>query len=323
MRQLTISEAYREALHEEMSRDESVFVIGEDIGHYGGMFEVTKGLLKEFGPTRVIDTPISEGAIAGAAIGAAMAGMRPVAEIMYCDWLTLAMDQIVNFGAMLTYAYGGQIKIPVVIRTTVGSWTVGAQHAKSLEAWLIHVPGLKVVMPSTPADAKGLLKAAIRDDNPVVCVEHKMTYRETGPVPEGEYLVPIGIADVKRPGRDVTVIATGKMVLEALKAAAVLDREGVSAEVVDPRTLSPLDADTLVASARRTGRVLVVHEAWRQGGVGAEIAAVVGEQAFGALRQPVQRLAALDVPPPFSEVLEREVKPDAEKIVAAVRGMLG
>lgn len=322
MRQLTISQALREALYEEMSRDESVFVIGEDIGHYGGMFEVTQGFLKEFGPTRVIDTPISEAAIAGAAIGAALAGMRPVAEIMYCDWMTLAMDQIVNYGAMLTYAYGGQVKIPVVIRTTVGSWTVGAQHAKSLEAWLFHVPGLKIVMPCTPYDAKGLLKSAIRDDNPVICVEHKMIYRETGWVPEEEYFVPIGVADVKREGRDVTVIATGKMVLEALQAAGDLEKEGLSVEVVDPRTLSPLDTETLVASAKKTGRVLVVHEAWRQGGVGAEIAAVLSEAAFGSLRQPVRRLAALDVPPPFSPALEPVVKPDAAKIVAAIRSMM-
>ena len=321
MRTITVSQALREALREEMIRDGSVFVVGEDIGHYGGTFEVTKGLLEEFGPDRIINTAVSENAIVGLGVGAALAGMRPVSEIMFCDWMTCAMDQIVNYAAMLPYAYGGQAHIPLVIRTTVGSHG-GAQHSKSLEAWLAHVPGLKVVMPATPYDAKGLLKAAIREDNPVVIFEHRHLYSLSGPVPDEEYVVPIGQAEIKRTGSDVTVIATSEMVWEALAAADVLARENVQVEVVDPRTLSPLDGDTLVASAQKTGRVLIVHEAWRFCGVGAEIAAVIYEQAFRKLKSPIRRLAHLDVPHPYSPALEKVVKPSKEKIIAEVREMI-
>lgn len=321
MRQITIGEALREGLREEMNRDESVFMIGEDIGHIGGSVGATKGLFQEFGPERIIDTPISEAAIMGTAVGAALAGFRPVAEIMFCDWLPIAMNQLVNYAGMLTYALGGQVRIPLVLRTTVGVHG-GAMHSKFLEAWVAHVPGLKVVMPSTASDMKGLIKSAIRDDNPVVLFENRHLYKESDPVPEGEYLVPIWVADVKRQGKDVTIIATSKMLREALVAAEELSKEGVSAEVIDPRTLAPLDLPTLVRSARKTRHVLVAHDAWRRYGVGAEIAASITEELFEELEQPVRRLGFPDVPPPFSLGLDAALRPNATKIVTAVREML-
>ena len=320
MSELTVAEAINQALFEEMRRDERVLMIGEDIviDGWGGC---TAGLFDEFGPRRVINTAISENAIIGAAVGAAMVGMRPVAEIMFSDWLTCGMDQAVNFAAMLTYSYGGQVSIPLVIRTTAGHHG-GAQHSKSMEAWMTHVPGLKVLMPSCASDAKGLMKSAIRDNNPVIIFENRHTYTIKDEVPDEEYLVPIGKADVKRHGRDLTIIATGFMVQHALDAAKVLIRENIDVEIVDPRTLSPLDMPTLVRSARKTGRVLIVHDAWRNGGIGAEIAASLYEELHGELRRPIQRLAHLDVPHPFSPALEEVVRPNCDKIIQAVRDMM-
>jgi pyruvate dehydrogenase E1 component beta subunit len=320
MRELTVAQALNEAFFEEMRRDSRVFVIGEDIAVYGGWGGVTKGLIDEFGPGRVINTPIAENAIVGAAVGAALVGMRPVAEIMFSDWLTCGMDQAVNFAAMLTYSYGN-VRLPLVIRTTTGHHG-GSQHSKSLEAWVTHVPGLKVIMPSDAADAKGLLKAAIRDDNPVMFFENRHTYPLKSEVPTEDYVIPIGKAEVKREGRDITVIATGYMVPQSLQAADDLARDGISLEVVDPRTLAPLDTATLVRSARKTGRVLIVHEAWRNCGIGAEIAATLYEELYGDLRQPIERLAHLDVPHPYSPVLEDAVRPDRQKIAQTARNMV-
>ena len=322
MPMLSIQKAVNAALHEEMERDPSVFVMGEDVGLYGGHQEVTAGLYERFGPERVIDTPCSEAVIAGAAVGAAIDGMRPVAEIQHIDFISMALDAIVNHGAVLRYAYGGQISVPVVIRTQGGSHTVGTQHGKSLESWLVHIPGLKVVMPSTAYDAKGLMKAAIRDSNPVVFVEHKLTYRQQDDVPDGDYVVEIGKADVKRKGRDVTIVATSKMVSESLEAAALLAKEGIDVEVVDPRTLMPLDTDAILASIEKTGRLLVVHEAWTTGGYGAEVVARLCELGFRHLKAPPLRLGAADVPIPFSPVLESAAKPGKESIMSAVRRLV-
>jgi pyruvate dehydrogenase E1 component beta subunit len=297
--------------------------MGEDVGLYGGHLEVTGGLLDRFGGERVIDTPISEAIIGGAAVGAAIGGMRPVAEIQHIDFIPLALDAIVNHGAVLPYAYDGQITVPVVIRTQGGSFPVGTQHSKSLEAWLVHIPGLKVVMPSTPGDAKGLLKAAIRDPNPVVFVEHKLIYRLTGEVPDGEYLIEIGKAEVKREGRDVTVVATSKMVHETLEAAEALSDQGIDVEVIDPRTLMPLDTETIFRSVEKTGRLVIVHEAWTTGGYGAEIAARVSESAFHYLKGPILRLGAADVPIPYSPPLEEAARPTAAKILSGIQNLLG
>lgn len=322
-KEMTYAEAIRDAIRQEMRRDPSVFVMGEDVGVYGGIFKVTQGLYEEFGEERVRDTPISEAVIAGAAVGAAVTGMRPVAEIMFVDFTTIAMDQIVNQAAKMRYMFGGKVKVPLVLRTTVGTGrSAAAQHSQSLEAWFMHVPGLKVVMPSTPADAKGLMTASIRDDNPVVFLEHKLLYRVPGPVPEGEYLVPIGKADVKRPGSHCTVVATSLMVSRSLEAAEKLRAEGIEVEVVDPRSLRPLDLDTIVSSVKKTGRCLVVHEACRFAGPGAEIAASVAEAAFDYLDAPIKRLGGWDVPVPFAPVLEKAVVPSAEDIVEAVGEML-
>lgn len=322
MRELSIQRAINEALHEEMERDESVFVMGEDVGKYGGHLEVTKDLLDRFGAGRVIDTPISEAAIAGSAVGAAIGGMRPVAEIQHIDFITIALDAIVNHAAVLPYAFGGQIRVPVVIRTQGGSTTVGAQHCKSLEAWLVHVPGLKIVMPSTAYDAKGLMKSAIRDPNPVIYIEHKLTYRHKGEVPEGEYVVEIGKADVRRAGGDVTVVATSRMVHESLAAAEELEKEGIAVEVIDPRTLVPLDMDTILGSLKKTGRLIVVHEGWTRGGFGSEVVSAVCETAFDLLKVPPRRLGAADVPPPYSPALEKISIPSRESIARAVRAMM-
>jgi len=324
MKETTYREALREALREEMLRDKSVFLLGEDIGRYwGGAFGVTKGLAEEFGDERVRDTPISESAIIGVGVGAAITGMRPVAEIMFGDLSALAMDQIANQAAKLRYMFGGQAKVPLVIRTPFGAGVnIAAHHSQSLEAWFMHTPGLYVAVPSTPYDAKGLLKTAIRGSNPVFFVEHKLLYPVKGTIPEEEYTVPFGVADVKREGDDVTVFATLYMVHKALAAAEQLSRQGISAEVVDPRTLVPLDKKTLVNSVKKTGRIVIVTEDCKTGGVSAEIAAVVAEDALDYLDAPIKRLAEPDTPIPFSPPLEQYVIPNEKSIVKAVKELV-
>ncbi|HHU64118.1 MAG TPA: alpha-ketoacid dehydrogenase subunit beta [Clostridiales bacterium] len=321
MRQLTGRQAVAEALMEEMMRDEKVFLLGEDIGIYGGAFGVTAGFIEKFGPERVRNTPISEAAIVGAAVGASMTGMRPVCEIMFMDFVTIASDQLVNQAAKLRFMFGGQAKAPMVLRTPAGAAAAGGQHTQSLEAWFTHIPGLKVVMPSTPYDLKGLLKASIRDDNPVLFVEHKLGYGEKGEVPEEDYVIPLGVADIKREGKDVTIIATSHMVFKALEAAKYLEqKEGIDAEVVDPRTLVPLDIDTIVNSVCKTGRAVIVHEACERGGVGGEIAArIIDSRAFDYLDAPIKRVGGLNIPVPYCPVLEKAYIPSVEKIVKAVK----
>jgi pyruvate dehydrogenase E1 component beta subunit len=323
MRELTYREALREALQQEMRRDPSVFIMGEDVGIYGGTFKVTQGMIEEFGEKRVRDTPISEAAIAGVATGAALAGCRPVAEIMFMDFITISIDELVSQTAKLRYMFGGKTDVPMVLRTPAGSGMgAAAQHSQSLEAWFVHVPGLKVVMPSTPYDAKGLLLASIRDNNPIIFVEQKLLYNSKGEVPEEDYVVPLGVADVKREGRDATVVATGVMVKRALEAAEILAEEGIEAEVVDPRTLKPLDDETIIRSVKKTGRMLVVHEACITGGFGGEVVArIVGSEAFDYLDAPVLRLAGLDTPIPYNKNLERHTVPQVENIVASVRDL--
>ncbi len=324
MREITYAEAIREALRQEMQRDEHVFLMGEDIGVYGGAFGVTLGLLDEFGPERVRDAPISEAVIAGAAAGAAMTGMRPVAEIMFMDFTTIAMEQIVNQAAKTRFMFGGKAEVPMVLRTPGGSGTGAAgQHSQSLEAWFVHSPGLKVVMPSTPYDAKGLLVASIRDDNPVIFVEQKLLYRSKGPVPEELYGVPLSVADVKREGRDLTIVATGVMVSRSLAAAEVLAAEGIEAEVVDPRTLKPYDAATINESVIKTGRVLIVNEGYKTCGFAAEISAMISEgPAFMYLNAPLRRLTGLDIPIPYNRTLEYHTVPQEEDIIAAARELV-
>jgi len=323
MRKVRYVNALNEALREEMRRDERVFLMGEDIALYGGAYQVTRGLYKEFGLERVRDTPISEAAIAGAAAGAAMTGLRPVAEIMYIDFSTIAMDQIVNIAAKNRYMFGGKSKVPVVYRTQGGAGRgIAAHHSQSLEAWYVHVPGIFVVMPSTPFDAKGLLKTCIRDDNPVIFIEHKMLYGTEGEIPEQEYTVPLGVADIKREGTDVTIIAYSRMVLFALEAAEELAEEGISVEVVDPRTLKPLDLDTIINSIKKTNRAIVVYEGYKTCGVGAEIATLIMEKAFDYLDAPVVRVAGEDVPIPMSPVLEEAAIPSKEKIIEAVKKII-
>jgi len=323
-RELTFGQAIKEALAEEMRREPRVFIIGEDVAEAGTVFKVLSGLVEEFGRERVIDSPISEAGITGIGVGAAMTGMRPVVDIMFGDFITLAMDQIVNQAAKVHYMSGGKLRVPLVIRTTMGATRrSAAQHSQSLYAWVAHVPGLKVVLPATPADAKGLLKSAIRDDNPVVVFEDKMMYQLKGPVPDGEYTIPLGVADVKRTGTDVTIVATSSMVHVALEAAGRLDGTGISAEVVDPRTLLPLDAETLIASAQKTGRVIVVDEGYQQFGVTAEIASVIAEGAFDSLDAPVARMGAMNVPVPFSPVLEDQTVPTAEAVARAAMRLCG
>ena len=324
MREISYRDALREALREEMIRDPTVFLIGEDIGRYwGGAFKVTKGLAEEFGDERVRDTPISENAIIGVAVGAAITGMRPVAEIMFGDLTALAMDQIANQAAKIRYMFGGQAKVPLVIRTPFGGGVnIAAHHSQSLEAWFMHVPGLQVVVASTPYDAKGLLKTAIRNDNPVVFCEHKLLYPLTGHVPEEEYTIPFGVADVKREGTDVTVVATLYMVHKALAAAEILAKEGISVEVVDPRTLVPLDKETITESVRKTGRVVIVTEDCKTAGVSAELAALIAEEALDYLDAPVKRVTTFDVPIPFSPPLENFVIPDEKRIIKAIKEII-
>jgi len=323
LRQLTIGQAVNEALAEEMRRDPAVFILGEDVAEAGTPFKVLKGLVEEFGTERVVDTPISEPGFTGIALGAAMTGMRPVVDIMFGDFLTLVMDQVANQAAKVHYMSGGRLKAPMVIRTTLGATRrSAAQHSQSLHAWVSHVPGLKVALPSTPADAKGLLKTAVRDDGPVVVFEDKMMWQLKGPVPVGEYLIPFGVADVKREGRDVTLVATSSMVQAALAAAEILAAEGVEAEVVDPRTTVPLDRDALVASAMKTGRCIVVDEGHQSYGVTGEIASAISEGAFYHLDAPVQRMGAMDVPVPFSPVLEDQTVPTPESIAERARTLV-
>jgi len=324
-RVLTYAEALNEGLREEMRRDPRVFVMGEDVAVWGGggVFGVTKGLVEEFGAERIRDTPISEEAIAALAVGAAMAGARPVAEFMYADFMTLAMEPIVNQAAKIRYMFGGKARVPVVFRAQEGAGRGNAaQHSQSLEAWFCHIPGLKVVTPSTPADAKGLLVSAIRDDNPVVFLEHKMLYNTKGPVPAGEHTVPLGVADVKREGRHVTVVGIHTMVHKALAAAETLAREGIELEVVDPRTLVPLDVETIVASVRKTGRLIVTHEAYERAGIAAEIITQVITAAFDSLDAPPVRLCAKNVPIPYNAGLEAAALPQTDDIAAAARQLL-
>jgi pyruvate/2-oxoglutarate/acetoin dehydrogenase E1 component len=325
-REVTFAQAINEAMHEEMARDSSVFVMGEDVAVAGGVYKLTRGLLDAFGPERVRDTPISEAAIAGLAVGAAMTGMRPIAEIMFGDFLALVMDQLVNQAAKVHYMSGGSLRVPLVIRTTMGAGRrAAAQHSQSLCAWLAHIPGLKVVLPSTPFDAKGLLKTAVRDNNPVIFFEDKMMYQKKGLLPEGpaDYTVPFGSADVKRSGTDVTVIATSSMVHVALEAADGLAHEGIAAEVIDPRTLTPLDEETLIQSVKKTSRCIVVDEGYQRFGATAEIAAVVGEKAFYYLDAPVHRIGAMDVPIPFSPALEDQTIPSPETVMTVARKLMG
>lgn len=315
----TYLESIRAGLNEEMGRDSSVYLFGEDVA-LGGPFGVTNGLAEVFGKNRVVNTPISEGTVMGLAIGAATAGLRPIVEIMFIDFITLAMDQLVNHAAKLHYMSGGQLKIPLTVRVQCGvSGNMGAHHSQSLEAWLAHVPGLKVVMPSNPADAKGLLKASIRDDNPVVFVEHRGLYWTRGEVPEGDHVVPIGKAAVARNGDDLTIVATAKMLAVALDAAEELSSNGISVEVIDLRTLSPLDVGTIVNSVKKTTRLILVHEAVEQGGVAAEIATRVQKEAFYYLDSPVARVAAPFAPVPASPALENSFVPTKVEIIRAVR----
>ncbi|NQT46881.1 MAG: alpha-ketoacid dehydrogenase subunit beta [Candidatus Omnitrophica bacterium] len=323
MREISYSEAIREALKEEMLKDESVFLLGEDIGFYGGAFGVTRGLIDEFGPERVKNTPISENSFVGVAVGAAMVGMRPIVEIMFMDFITLAMDQIVNHAAKLHYLYDGQVRIPLVVRTPAGAGRgYGASHSQSLEAWFMHVPGLKIVSPSTPYDAKGLLKTAIRDNNPVIFIENKLLYAAKGDVPKKEYTIPLGKADIKKRGKDLTIIAYSRMVHLALEAAEELKGGGVEAEVIDLRSLVPIDMDTVINSVKKTGRVIVVEEDNLTGGVGAEISSLVNEHVFKKLKAPVRRVASADVPIPCAPALEQAILPSKDKLIKIAKEIM-
>ena len=322
VRELTMAEAVREALSEEMRRDSTVFIMGEDVAEAGTPFKVLSGMVEEFGKSRVIDTPISEPGFTGIGVGAAMTGLRPVVDIMFGDFLTLVMDQLVNQAAKVHYMSGGAWKVPMVLRTTLGaSRRSAAQHSQSLQAWLSHVPGLKVVLPSTPYDAKGLMKTAIRDDNPVIFFEDKMMFKLKGPVPVEDYTIPFGVADVKREGEDITIVATSSMVQVALGAATLLEEIGVSAEVVDPRTTWPLDEKTLIESAKKTSRAIVLDEGYEKYGVTAEIASVIATGAFYDLDAPVKRIGAIHVPIPFSPPLEDATIPTEKTVFEVARVM--
>jgi pyruvate dehydrogenase E1 component beta subunit len=323
-REITFAEAIREALAEEMRRDPRVFIIGEDVAEAGTPFKVLSGLVEEFGRDRVIDTPISEPGFSGIGVGAAMTGLRPVVDLMFGDFITLAMDQIVNQAAKVHYMSGGKLKVPMVFRTTLGATRrSAAQHSQSLHAWVSHIPGLKVVVPSTPFDAKGLLKTAIRDENPVVFFEDKMMYKLTGPVPADDYTIPFGVADIKRQGDDITLVATSSMVQIALGAAKMLDEIGIRAEVIDPRTTFPLDKETLIESAKKTARAIVIDEGYERYGVTAEIAAVIADGAFYYLDAPVKRIGAMDVPVPFSPALEDLTVPTEQSVFEAAKQLCG
>lgn len=324
LRELTYAEALREGLRQLMEEDEHIFLIGEDIGVYGGAFGVTAGLIDQFGPERVIDTPISEAGIAGACIGAALTGMRPIGEIQFMDFVTLSMEQLVLQAAKVRFMFGGKASVPMVLRMPGGSGTgAAAQHSESLENWFVHVPGLKVVMPSTPYDAKGLLRAAVLDNNPVIFVEHKLLYKTKGHVPEDRYIVPLSQTKVVRSGKHLTVVATSIMVVRALQAAEQLAQEGIELEVIDPRTLKPLDDAPIIESVKKTGRALVVHEAVEMGGFGGEIAArIAGSEAFDYLEAPIRRLAGLDIPIPYNRELEYHAVPQVESIVREARKLV-
>lgn len=323
-RELTFAQAIREALDEEMARDPNIFVLGEDVAAWGGVFRCTEGLVDKYGTDRVVDTPLSEEGYVGLAVGAAMTGMHPVPEIMFGDFITLAMDQIVNQAAKMRYMTGGQVKVPITFRATMGGGrSSGAQHSQSWHAWFAHVPGLKVAVPSTPYDAKGLLKTALREPNPVVFFEDKVMYAKVkGPVPEEEYTIPFGKADVKRTGADVTLIAMSRMIHPTLAAADLLEKEGISAEVIDPRTLTPLDEETLIASVRKTGGAVIIDEGYNRFGMTAELASVITYGAFDYLDAPIERLGATDVPIPFSPPLEFSTIPDEKKIIERVHRVL-
>jgi pyruvate dehydrogenase E1 component beta subunit len=323
-RELTFAQAIREALAEEMRRDPTVCIFGEDVAEAGTPFKVLSGLVEEFGAERVIDTPISEAGFTGIGVGAAMTGLRPVVDIMFGDFITLTMDQMANQAAKVHYMSGGKWKVPMVMRTTLGATRrSAAQHSQSLHAWFSHVPGLKVVLPSTPRDAKGLLKSAIRDDNPVVFFEDKMMYKTKGPVPEEDYTIPFGVADIKREGDDITIVATSSMVQVALGAAQLLEQSGISAEVIDPRTTWPLDEKTLIDSVTKTGRAIVVDEGYGRYGVAGEIAAVIAEGAFYNLDAPVKRVGAMHVPIPFSPPLEDVTVPTEKSVSDVARELCG
>lgn len=322
MREIKYAEALREALAEEMRRDERVFVFGEDV-KLGYAFTVCKGLIDEFGPERVFDTPICEQTIVGVAVGSSMMGMRPVPEIQFCDLLPLCMDQICNQAAKLRYMSGGQVSFPLVVRSPAGRWGgFAAQHSQTLDAWFMNVPGLKVAVPATPYDAKGLLKAAIRDDDPVLFIERKLLYQIPGPVPEEEYIVPLGEARIHREGSDLTIVAIGRMVPVALEASGVLGKEGVRATVLDPRTLIPLDRKAILESVKKTHRVVIVEEGPKTGGVGGEIAALIAEEVLDYLDAPIRRIAALDTPIPFNSALEDSVFPNTHRVVEVVRDLM-
>ncbi len=324
VRVLTLGQAVREAIAEEMRRDPRVFIMGEDVAEAGTPFKVLSGLVEEFGTSRVIDTPISEAGITGLGVGGAMTGMRPIVDIMFGDFIALAMDQIVNQAAKVHYMSGGKLKVPLVVRTTMGATRrTAAQHSQSLHAWVSHVPGLKVVLPSTPYDAKGLLKTAIRDENPVIFFEDKMMYQLKGPVPEEDYTIPFGVADIKRTGTDITLVATSSMVQIALEAAEQLAAIGISAEVIDPRTTFPLDKQAMIESAKKTSRAIVIDEGYERYGVTAEIAAVIADGAFYYLDAPVKRMGALDVPVPFSPTLEDVTVPTATTVMDLAKTLCG
>jgi len=323
MKKVTYAEAVCEAIDEEMQRDENVILLGEDVGKLGGNFKATAGLYDKYGEWRVKDTPISENSFVGLGVGAALTGLRPVVEIMFSDFMTLAFDQIANQAAKIRYMSGGQAKVPLTIRTTMGGGrSSAAQHSQSFQALVAHIPGLKVVMPSSAAEAKGLLKTAIRDDDPVIFFEHKMEYKKTYEIPEGEYTIPFGVANILREGKDITIVGTSSQALKALSAAEKLAKEGIDVEVIDPRTLVPLDKETIVQSVKKTGKLLIVDEGYERCGITAEIGMVVLKGAFYSLDAPIERLATANVPLPFSPALEFPIIPDEKKIYQKVKEML-
>jgi pyruvate/2-oxoglutarate/acetoin dehydrogenase E1 component len=323
MAQMTYAEALRDAMRQAMLKDPNVYLLGEDVGAFGGCFGQTGTLFEEFGPKRVVDTPITETAIVGSAVGAAAAGLRPIAEIMFVDFMGVCMDEILNQAAKMRYMFGGKAKLPLVIRTPCGAGiSAAAQHSQSLEAWFAHIPGIKVVMPATPADAKGLLMSAIWDDNPVLYIENKVLLGVKGEVPEGEYTTPIGKADIAREGSDVTIVTWSAMLYKALAAAEQLAAEGISAEVIDLRTISPVDKDAILNSVAKTGRAVILHEATLTGGFGGEISAILADEGFDYLNAPIKRVAAPDCPVPFSPTLEQAWVPNEAKVVAAVKEII-